>query len=232
MATAHRARRRQQGLRRLRRARPGRGHPGHRGRPGDGDHGPVGRRQVHAAQPDRRPGPTHPGQIMLDGVRVDRLDEAASAPLPAPEGRARLPVVPPARRAVRARQRGRAGSAGRHRPRSRGQTRAWSSWVSSGWRHEAQALPGHAQRRPAPARRDRPRGGQPTGRAARRRAHGVARQPERRDRARAPRGPEPARPDDRDRDPRPAPGSSAWRTARATWSTAVIADDAAVARAA
>ena len=104
-----------------------------RGRRGDGDHGPVGRRQVHAAQHDRRPGPAHPRQIVVDGIRVDRLNEAASARFRRLKVGFIFQSFHLLEELTRPRQRGRAGAAGGHRARPTAQARPTSSWVSSAW---------------------------------------------------------------------------------------------------
>ena len=53
--------------------------PRHRGRPHHRGHGAVGLRQVDAPQPRRGARPSDPGRGPVDGVRVDRLGEAAAA---------------------------------------------------------------------------------------------------------------------------------------------------------
>ena len=166
-----------------------------------------------------------PGEIEVDGVRVDRLSETGAARF----RRANVGFVFQFFHLLDdlsvADNIGVAGDPRRPLPR-RGATRGPTSCSpSSGLARQGAAVPGDPQRRRAPARRDRPGDRQPTGRPARRRADRRARPTQRRDRAGAPRGPQPARPDDPAGDPRRATRRAGARTASSGSSTASIAGD-------
>ena len=95
------------------------------------------------------------GEVVVDGVRVDRLSETGRGPVPAREGRLRLPVLPPARRPD---GRARTSPSPRCWRAARGPRparRADEMLAQLGLADRAGEVPGDAQRRRASAPGDR-----------------------------------------------------------------------------
>ena len=82
------------------------------------------------------------GTVTVDGVRVDQLGEAGLRPLPAGQDRHGVPVLQPAGRPDRRRQRHAAGAAGRDGPARAAQRRAAELLGTLGIDRHARAYPG------------------------------------------------------------------------------------------
>src|SRR5438552_1494008 len=169
--------------------------------------GRVRRRQVHAPSPPRRDRPAHSGPRPLPWRGPVRARRGGACPLPATERRLRLPVLQPARRAVRARERHDPGAppAQAARPGA-GAGRGRARRGRPG--RPAAPLPGRAVGWRAAARRDRPGPHERPQAGSRRRAHGQSRPEDERDHLRpVPQAPGRARHRLPRRDPQSRPGA-------------------------
>ena len=102
-------------------------------RRGGGGDGPVGQRQVHAAEPDRRAGQADQRHGHRGRAADRRAERDRAGPVPPQPGRDDLPVLQPAGRPDRGRQRAAARPAGRDAaPQGPGPgPGCWPSWASS-----------------------------------------------------------------------------------------------------
>ena len=82
------------------------------------------------------------GTVTVDGVRVDRAGRGRLGPVPAGQDRHGVPVLQPARRPDRRRQRHAAGAAGRDGPRRRASAARPSCSSALGVDRHARAYPG------------------------------------------------------------------------------------------
>ena len=106
------------------------------------DHGPVGLREVDAAQPRRRPRPGRRGRDRPGRRDGDRAQRGRPRPHAAPAHRDRVPVLQPARGHERARERGAARGRRRLAQRKKAEARARDLLDLLGLGDKAKAAPG------------------------------------------------------------------------------------------